>query len=169
MTSEPTTNGTLTPITTPAVSGTLGGVRDCKVLFSSIPIEGEEGKDNLALILTDERVIIWREAPLEMTAVHAVTYEATDVDEETGEIVTKQRLILIDPDGKMYVSSSSVCFNYILRLTAVYGPFPWLNGRRLVFKKAKTGTGKECLTCTIRPTSAVPTTSSPPKREKSGK
>ena len=168
---NPSSNGEqLAPVVpTEARLGQMGGDEKVTILYSSLPMDGEEGRDNLALVLTGERTILWDVAPVTVCVTNVVTCEQTGWDEETGELATRMRMLLIDTNGQIYVTTSPVCYNYLLRLIAVYGAFPWPNGRNVRFQKTKTRAGKDCMTCTIQPSSTVPTTTSAPKKGKQEK
>lgn len=164
------TNGVITTVNpAPAALISLGSDDACRTLYASFDTSTEEGSDNLARCLTDERKLIWYEAPCTVNAVHVVTYESVEVNEETGEVGPHIRFLIIDDQGVIWSTGSRVAFNYLLRIVSAKGTFPWLKPRQLVFKKTITQNKKECLICTLPISSTSQTTNSPSKKDKSAK
>lgn len=75
--------------------------------------------------------------------VENVLIEAvTNVNEETGEIETVPKVVLIDPDGVSYFSMSKGIFNSVRNLFSAIHPAPWPGGLDLEVIQIQAGRGK---------------------------
>ena len=72
----------------------------------------------------DKRVADILNTPIKLANVFIQSYEK--VDEETGEVQTKVRTILIDDANNSYASASRGLYNSLLKLFAILGmPDTW--------------------------------------------
>ena len=77
------------------------------------------------------------------------TIKVTDVlveirellNEESGEIETAPRVVLIDADGKAYQAVSKGIFNAVKNAYQVFGPAPWNPALEIEIKQVAVGKG----------------------------
>lgn len=66
-----------------------------------------------------------------ISVVHVVVHPANLENEETGEVVTLLRTILIDSDGNSYGCMSKGLLSDLAKIEAIIGPPPWKEGLQL--------------------------------------
>lgn len=97
-----------------------------KRAYCSIPLDNENNKKLMLKIAqkADKRVADILNTPIKLANVFIQSYEK--VDEETGEVQTKVRTILIDDANNSYASASRGLYNSLLKLFAILGmPDSW--------------------------------------------
>ena len=62
-------------------------------------------------------------------------------DEETGEVETAVRVVLIDVDGKSYQAVSTGIFNALKKAIAIFGAPTWDEGLPCLIKQVSVGKG----------------------------
>ena len=94
--------------------------------FCSVKMEGDRSKAKLvynALNNPEYRVADFINKTISVTDV---LIETTEIgNEETGEIATVPRVVLIDDEGKAYQSVSVGMFNAVKNLIFIYGEPTW--------------------------------------------
>lgn len=142
------------------VSEQIGSLAGVKIMYSSVNLSTPEGKDAVARIITGEPRLLWDEAPVTIQVSDAVSMQAEEIDLDTGEVVSRWKLLLVSAAGEVWMTSSPVAASYMSRLASVYGKLPWKPERSVEFKRVKTRGKKECLICTV-PTSTKPASPTP--------
>lgn len=100
--------------------------RNTKEVFCSMEGNTMEEKKKIfnAMSKCDFRVADRLNTPIALNDVIIQKY--TSVNDETGEVTEKKRIILIDKDGVTYASASNGLYNSLLRLFAIIGmPNTW--------------------------------------------
>lgn len=121
----------------------------CQILYTSIDCSTDAGKNILARAVTGEITIIWDSLPALINVENVVMLQITSLDEETGEIVERPKLVVVDTDGKAWMTGSAPAISRLCRLISIFSELPWHGGKLIQFMKIKTRTGKECLTATL--------------------
>lgn len=74
--------------------------------------------------------------------VENVLIENVDlVSQETGQITSVPRVVLISPDGESYVATSKGVFTSIRNAYAAFGPAPWAGGLDFEVRQIATSAG----------------------------
>lgn len=125
--------------TGPETSGGVFGSAFDLQLWSSFPPD-EMGAvialvQGSALALADmvEKVIPVR---------HILAHRIDSVDEDTGEVKTLDRIVLVTPDGTAYASTSEGVRRSLSLLMTVYGKPPWSPPLRLKLTQVNTRKGR---------------------------
>ena len=105
------------------------------LFFCTMSVEDEKGKYNLYKVMNnpDYRTSDCINQKIKIRDVYC---EAVDcVSEQTGEVTTCPRVVLIDMNGKSYVSVSFGIYNSLRKLFAIFGAPTWENGVEVTVKQ----------------------------------
>lgn len=94
--------------------------------YSSLNLDSVDNKKLLLKVSqnADKRVADILNTPIKLKDVFIQKYDK--VDEETGEVLTKTRTILIDSNNNSYATASKGLYNSLLKIFAILGmPDTW--------------------------------------------
>lgn len=114
-----------------------------KQTYCSIPLDNIENKKKVFAVSenADCRLADYLDTPIMLADVFIQKYDK--VDEETGEVLTKTRTILIDETGKSYATASKGLYHSLLKLIALLGtPDTWENPVEVIVKEVTLKNGK---------------------------
>ena len=116
--------------------------RNSKELYCSLPADTVEDKKAIFKVLgsADYKVADTLGTTINLRNVLVQKYEK--VNQETGEVETKYRTILIDENGTTYASASKGLFTSCKRLFALMGlPEHWVESLPVKVEEVKTAQG----------------------------
>lgn len=143
-----------------------------RLLFSSLASKGEVAIDQLLAAITGDQAAIWDHLPAQIAAVECVVMSGEEVNQETGELVQKTRLYLVDKLGQCWVTASGPAVSDFFTILQFKGPPNPTKPLSTLWKVAKCRNGKTRLCCTVEvPSQAAgePVADSESASKKSGK
>lgn len=116
-----------------------------EVIFSSFEAGGDEGAIALTGALVEESNRLIDEKDIVIPVEHIVLKEFTSVDDETGEIKSGLRLLLIASDGVIYSTNSKYAIADVGTITRMVGNPPWNPPKHLKSRKIACGSNKSVI------------------------
>lgn len=110
----------------------------------NLPVSTETGKVMLMNALCEGDIKIGDGGFVEIAVSHYCCTPGARIDADTGEVVEFNRLVLFQPDGSTFVTTSVVAPHIMRRAISVYGAGPWNPPLRVMIRerKAKNFPGK---------------------------
>lgn len=95
--------------------------------WASFPVKTDEDRTTLQNVLQGQHTALADMLGKPIACVHVCVKEVDLENEETGEVVTSPRLVLIDSSGKMYSATSEYAWKSLREIMSplLYGPPPW--------------------------------------------
>lgn len=109
-------------------------------VYCSINANDEEGKKVMYNALTGSDILLNDIVGQEISVKDVFIQEKEVVDEQTGEVKTKYRTILIDENGQSYATGAYGVYNSLMTIFSLYGtPENWSNPLKFQVVKIKSG------------------------------
>lgn len=120
-----------------------------KQTYCSIPLDTTENKKKVFAISENADGVVADHIDESILLKDLFLQKYEKIDEETGEVITRTRTILISADGTSYASASKGLYNSVLKLIALLGkPDEWDEPIEIKVKEVSIDKGK---TYTITP------------------
>lgn len=121
-----------------------------KQAYVSMTIDTQEDKKRLFSLMENADFKVADKLNTKILLKDVILQKFERINEETGEVEDKQRIILIDKEGVSYASASKGLYNSVIRLISFLGePSEWEEPLAIEVQEIKTKKGQK--TYTIKP------------------
>ena len=95
-------------------------------MWTSLDLALPVGKARLLAAMEQVDEELWETHGTSRPVQDVVVWVQEEVDQQTGELVTRRRTVLVSPDGSTAGTSSMYAFRALKRIVILYGRPPWV-------------------------------------------
>lgn len=115
-----------------------------KQVYCSMSIDSNEDRKKLYSIMENADYRVADKLNTDILLKDIILQKYQNVNEETGEVIDKYRILLVDNEGKSYASASKGLYNSIVRLISFLGePSEWIEPLKINVVEVKTKKGQK--------------------------
>lgn len=142
--SSPNETGTAVAKSEGTAIGGLATFRDALAqnVFTSLDIATDQGKAQLLMAMQGENDALGDLVGEVVEVSHLVVHNVEVLDEQTGELLERDRIVIITPDGSMLAAVSQGIRKSVQLLTALYGLPPYTPALRVKVVQVNTRKGR---------------------------